>query len=1135
MDEEAISSLLRELQVKDIRLQLDGGKLRLNAPKGAVDDQLIKLITSHREGLIARLQSDINASGAGTISHVPRNGQLPVSFAQQRLWFLDRVDPGRSHYNIFFAFEISGKLDIAAFERGLVTLSRRHETLRTRIGERDGTPWVEIDEHFVPTLDRLDVSDVAPAERPAHVRGQVLEFGQEPFDLARGPLGRYMLITLGADEYVFVMAVHHIVGDGWSMSILVRELLQLYAADVARLDPNLPAPAQYVDYAGWEQRHSAEGGFARSLDFWKRKLQGAPALIELPTDRPRPAAQSFRGKRMLRSIPDDLLAKLKDLARHEGSTLFVVLLAAWQVLLHRCSGQDDVLVGSAAANRGMPELESVVGCLANTIVLRGRTEGNPSFKQYLGEATTTVFGALDHQTLPFDHLVEALNPTRSTSHSPIFQVFFTLMSFPFAQVTIQGLRLSPFECFAEVARFDLGLDVVEHEGKLKLYYEFATDLFNEATIDRLHDYYQRLLGVVVSAPDTRIDQIDFLAPEERLRVVEDFNDNRVDHDRQRTLHSLLEKSARERSASIAVLDRRETLTYEALDCRANALSHYLAQLGVGPGALVAVCIDRTVDMPVALAAILKAGAAYVPLDPSHPQERLRATLDDAKVTAVVTLGRYSALFQGCGAPLVRLDSDAGGIEVMPKTPPDVKVAPSDLAYVIYTSGSTGRPKGVEVEHCNVVAFIEAMQRAPGLTAEDVLLAVTTLSFDIAGLELWLPLSVGARIVLATRADALDGERLAALIDEHAVTMLQATPATWRILLDSSWTGHSRMKALVGGEALPIDLASSLVGRVGELWNMYGPTETTIWSTFARVSDLGKGVTIGRPIANTQCYVLTSGHAICPIGVAGELCIGGEGVARGYRNLPDLTADRFVNLALPDGRVERIYKTGDVARLRADGTLEYLGRRDAQVKIRGYRIELSDVEAALVSLPGVKEGVAAAREERKGDVRLIGYVTMQQGVTFDEDTARAAMRSKLPEYMVPNAFAVLDALPLTPNGKVDRKALPQPSITRPRQADAGESVMTPPQRRVAALWREVLNADSVGLLDNFFDIGGHSLLLVKLHVALKREFTTDLTLVELFQYTTVHAQAARVMRQRSAEGALARANQRAKRQAGLLTS
>lgn len=1130
MKVEVIASLLQELEAKDIRLQLDGGKLRLNAPKGAINERLKELIASNRELLVAHLQFGVKANGVG-LPRTSRAGQLPVTFGQQRLWFLDRMDPGRSHYNIYVACEIKGRLDIAAFTRSLVTLARRHETLRTRIGERDGEPFVEIDDQLLPPLLRHDVRDVPPAERNQKVHSLVLGFGQQPFDLAQGPLTRHMLVTLDADEFVYAMASHHIVSDGWSISILMRELVQLYVAYIEGREPDLPVPSQYVDYAGWERRFAEEGGFARSLDFWKRKLEGGPALIELPTDSPRPTSQSFRGQRMRRDISGDLLGRIKELARREGSTLFVVLLSAWQVLLHRYSGQDDILVGSAAANRTMPELESVVGYLANTLVLRGRTEGNPSFSDYMASVKATVFDALDHQALPFDHLVEVLNPARSTSHSPVFQVFFTLMSFPMAEASISGLQFSPFEAFAEVARFDLGLDAVEYKGELRLYYEFATDLYNEVTIDRLHDHYQRLLGAVAIKSDTRIDEIDFVGPDERRRLVEGFNDNRVDHDRRRTLHSLFETTARERPTSVAVLDEHETLTYEFLDRRANALAHFLAQHGVGRGTLVAICLDRTVDMPVALAAVLKAGAAYVPLDPSHPRERLRTTLDDAKVSAVVAVDRYRGLLESCGAPLVMLDGDASRIEAMPSTAPRVAVEPTDLAYVIYTSGSTGRPKGVEVEHRNVVAFIEAMQREPGLTAGDVLLAVTTLSFDIAGLELWLPLSVGARVVVANRSDVLDGARLAALLDENAVTMLQATPATWRILIDSNWTGRPQLKALVGGEALPPDLAVALVDRVGELWNMYGPTETTIWSTLARVGDSGKDITIGRPIANTQCYVLTPGHAVCPIGVAGELCIGGEGVARGYRNRPDLTTDRFVTITLQDGKTERVYKTGDVARIRVDGTIEYLGRRDTQVKIRGYRIELGEVEAALATLPGVREGVAAAREQRKGDVRLVGYVTMHPGVTFDEDAARVAMRSRLPEYMVPNAFVVLDALPLTPNGKVDRKALPHPGIEQVAQTSITESMMSPPQRRVAALWHEILHVDKVGLHDNFFDIGGHSLLLVKLHVALKREFTTDIALVELFQQTTVHAQAARMTRHRNAEVALARANQRAMRQAG----
>ena len=1132
MDDDAVSSLLRELEGRDIRLQLDGQKLRLNAPKGALDERLKSLIAANRDGLIAHLQA--TAPSQHILPRVPRGGRLPVTFAQQRLWFLDRVKPGQAHYNILMACRIDGRLDIAALHTAAAELARRHETLRTRIGERDGAPWVEIDDTLAPTIEVIDIQTLAAADREAEAHRLIHDFAQQPFDIALGPLARHILIELGNEQHIFATSIHHIVGDGWSGTILLRELMQIYTDTARGGRPNLPAPTQYVDYAAWERGHAARGGYAASLEFWKQELSGAPALLELPTDRPRPLSQSFRGRRILHRIPGEQLAALKAFARREGSTLFSVLLSAWQVLLHRYSGQDDILIGSAAANRPMPEFESIVGCLANTFVLRGRTEGNPTFKDYLRQNKTTVVQSLEHQGLPFDLLVEALNPARSTSHTPIFQAFFTLMSFPMPDSSVPGLRLSPFITSADVARFDLALDTIEHEGELKAFYEFSTDLFDDATIHRLHDHYQRLLAAVVDAPETPIDAIDFVGPAERQTLIEDFNQTALEHDRSRTLHSLLETTAANSPERIAATDGCVTLSYGELDRAANRLAHHLTSLGVRPGALVAVCMDRTVQVVVALAGILKAGAAYVPLDPAHPRERLRMTLEDAGVSAVITLERYSGLV-ACGAPIIRMDADAAAIDARPDAAPEVPVAASDLAYVIYTSGSTGRPKGVEVEHRNIVAFIEAMRHEPGLTARDVLLAVTTISFDIAGLELWLPLSVGARIVIAGRADVLDGEKLASLIDEHEVTLLQATPATWRLLVGTGWTGRREMKALVGGEALPLDLAITLVDRVGELWNMYGPTETTVWSTLARISSPEKGIGIGRPIANTRCYVLASDHVICPIGVAGELCVGGEGVARGYRNRRELTEEKFVTVTLANGRTERLYKTGDVARMRADGSLDYLGRRDAQVKIRGYRIELGDVEAALGSLPGVRDCVAAAREVAPGDMRLVGYVTLDEGARFDAEAARTGLRAQLPEYMVPNAFAVLDALPLTPNGKIDRKALPEPTVESRSGHEATEIAMTPAQKRIAGLWRDVLHADRVGLHDNFFDLGGHSLLLVKLHVGLKREFNSDVALVELFQHTTVHAQAARMAEQRgaAAAAALARASERALRQAGRL--
>jgi amino acid adenylation domain-containing protein len=552
-----------------------------------------------------------------------------------------------------------------------------------------------------------------------------------------------------------------------------------------------------------------------------------------------------------------------------------------------------------------------------------------------------------------------------------------------------------------------------------------------------------------------------------------------------------------------------------------------------PGALVGICLDRTVDMPVALAAVLKCGAAYVPLDPTHPADRLRYTLEDAGVFCVITQGRFAAQLADAKAPLLALDELQAELAKQPADAPAGKCKPEDLAYVIYTSGSTGHPKGVQVEHRNVVSFLEAMRREPGLGENDVLLAVTTLSFDIAGLEMWLPLMVGGCIVVASRTDVLDGYRLAELMETHGVSLLQATPATWRLLLEAGWTGRLGLKALCGGEALPPDLAISLLARVGELWNVYGPTETTIWSTVYRVQNPQSTIPVGHGIANTRVYVLEPSGAPAPIGVAGELCIAGEGVARGYRNRPELTAEKFVTITLPNGMAERVYRTGDMARFRADGQLEFLGRNDTQVKVRGYRIELGEIEAVLSSHSDIKQCVVAVREDTPGDQRLVGYVVAAAGAKFDVDAARTRLRAKLPEYMIPNLFMTLDRLPLTPNGKIDRKVLPKPQaavvLDAAAVAAATDVLMTLPQHRVAGIWREVLHADRIGLYDNFFDLGGHSLLLVKLQAALKREFGRDLPLVELFQRTTVSAQAERLSSLNAGSDALQRAQARAAKQ------
>jgi amino acid adenylation domain-containing protein len=1124
-------ALLASLEKRDIRLSLEGERLKVNAPKGALDAAAKALLTERKAELLEALRAR-DAAANGAVRRLPRGCALPVSSAQQRLWFLDRMDPGRPEYNLGLGVRFRGPLDERSMRRAVDALVARHESLHMRLIEAGGSPVTHILSEVDAPFEVVDLAPLAPEARETEALRLLGQCLRQPFDLAQGPLCRFQLTRLTSQEHLLTICMHHAASDGWSLVIAVEEIFRLYEAFAAGRAPVLAElPVQYADYAAWEREQLHSGRMTQHLTFWKQQLAGAPVVLEMPLDRPRPAAQSFRGARMRRELDGELLQQLKQFSRQQGATLFMTLVAVWQVLLHRYSGQDEIMVGSPVANRSLPVFEGLIGCIVNNVVLRGNLAGNPTFSEYLARVKQTTLDAFEHCELPFDVLVEGVNPQRTASHAPLFQVLFTFLSFPTNTTPPAGLTAEMVESDTRASRFDLTIELLERDGRLSGLYEYATDLFDEATIDRLHSHFETLLRAVAADPSRSIRDLPLLTREDERLLMEKWNDTVVEHDRGRCVHQLLEAVARAQPDAVAVIGGEETLTYAQLEQRANQLAHLLRNRGIEPGALVGVCLDRTVDMPIALAAVLKAGAAYVPLDPAHPADRLSYTLQDAGVACVITLTRFAEQVADAGAPLLALDELHAELAKQPSTAPTVAVKPEDLCYVIYTSGSTGRPKGVQVEHRNVVSFLEAMRREPGLDSHDVLLAVTTLSFDIAGLEMWLPLTVGARIVVASRTDVLDGQRLAELMETHNVSLLQATPATWRLLLETGWAGRQNLKALCGGEALQRDLAISLVDRVGELWNVYGPTETTIWSTVNRVLDPHMAIPIGHPIANTRVYVLEPSGQPAPVGVAGELCIAGEGIARGYRNRPELTAEKFATIALPQNRSERVYRTGDMARFRADGQLEFLGRRDTQVKVRGYRIELGEIEAVLATHAGIKECVVVVREDTPGDQRLVGYVVAVGGTQFDAESARTTLRGRLPEYMLPNLFVTLSMLPLTPNGKIDRKALPKPhaAVAADETGAADDVLMTSPQRRVAGIWRDVLRVGRIGLYDNFFDLGGHSLLLVKLQSALKREFSSDIALVDLFQRTTVAAQAERMSSTATASDALKRAQARAVKQ------
>jgi amino acid adenylation domain-containing protein len=1128
--EDAVAGFLADLEASSIRLSVDEGRLKVNAPKGALNDEQKATIAAHREEIIARLRAErATRSKDRKLHHVARTSPLPLTAVQKRFWFLDRIGQGRSVPNVTLPLRLKGPINLDAMMSAITTVLTRHETLRMRIGDRDGEPYPEISVTPEDLVTMVDLTTLPESERDCNGDRLSQELMLEPFNLVTGPLAKVLFIRLSPTDNLITFSMHHIVADGWSFSILLRELGTVYSAASKASKPDLlPLPYQYVDYAAWEAGQVCDGMFERQVGYWKEKLAGVPPSLDLPTDRPRPAQRSFRGNRMDCAIEADVVLRLQQFSKRHDATLFMTVLAAFGVVLHRLAGQDEIVIGTPVANRGSPELEQVIGPFVNTLCLRLSIAGNPSFASYLSQVRRTTIEAIDNRDLPFDMVVETINPARTLDHAPVCQVMFGLHNFPMRSPQFEGLECSLIVPETQVARLDLQLDMAVHEGRLFGAYEYALDLFEDTTIERLHALLVEVLNGVLVDEGKSVRDLPMRSAAQDHLLLDVWNNTRIDHDRGACLHDLLQRAAARTPSATAFIIGAETFSYRDIDQRANRLAHLLQLHGVQLGDRVGVCLDRTIEMPVAIAAVLKAGAAYVPLDPAHPADRLRYIVEDARVACVVTTSSLAELFEA-DIPRVLLDAATPELDGLETSMCAVTVTPNDVAYVIYTSGSTGRPKGVQVEHRNVVSFLDAMRREPGIDESDILLAVTTLSFDIAGLDIWLPLSVGAKVVLASKADVVVGDRLVDLIDRFQVTVMQATPSTWRLLLDAGWSGKSDMKALCGGEALPIDLAAILLPKVAQLWNMYGPTETTIWSTTCRILEATGVLPIGKPIANTHVYVVEPSGTLAALGGFGELAIGGEGVARGYWNRPELTAEKFVDMSLPDGRIERVFRTGDIVRIRNDGQLEFHGRRDGQIKLRGYRIELGEIEAILAKCRAVKEATVIVREDEPGDQRLVGYVVARVGEPFDPDAVRTVLKAALPGYMIPAEFIVLDSMPLTPNGKVHRAALPASrhhsiSISQVHP----EIVMTPAQRKVAQLWAEILRTDRVSLHDNFFDAGGHSMLVVKLHAALKREFESDLTLTELFQHTTIAAQTARVTLAVDDNAALRRAEARARK-------
>ena len=1003
------------------------------------------------------------ASSAATESPLTES-QLEVLLAAQM------SSEASCSFNESISLRLHGELDELALRGALQDLLDRHQGLRAHFNAHG--EFQRFAPHLTLDLPLVDLTGMGAHERGEQLSQMIAEGARLPFHLVEGPLVRLKLVKLDSREHVLLFSSHHIVCDGWSTNVILDELSKLYSSRHRGERVNLPAPMSFEAYARSQNKYF-EGGEAQEVEnYWTAQFKDLPPLLDLPLDRPRPTNKSYEGSTYRFRIPADTYRAIKKAGAQQKCTLFVTLLAGFQALLSRLSGQDDIVVGVPAAGQSLLGDEVLVGHCVNFLPLRARFTGDPLLSDYLTQIKRTVLDAYDHQNYTYGRLVRKLSIPRDPSRLPLTEVQFNLERVG-EDMEFSGLTVEVDPNAKAFVNHDLFLNVVESAAGLTLDCDYNTVLFDEATIRRWMGHYTTLLENLGNSLGQPVSKLPLLSESERRQMVVDWNDTKATYPDGQCVHELFHQQALRTPEAVAAVYEGQQQTYAELNCKANQLAQYLSKQGVKAGSLVGVFIDRSAEMIVALLGVLKAGAAYVPMDPTYPNERIAFVLEDASVPVLLTQEKLTPNLAGSRVRTICLDTDWQSIAKESGEAPAHAAVPSDLAYVIYTSGSTGRPKGVEISHRALVNLLHSMQKKPGLEPRDTLLAVTTLSFDIAGLELFLPLITGAKLVIASREAAANGSQLLALMKSSGATVMQATPVTWKLLLEAGWDGNPALKVLCGGEAFPRELANDLNRRATSVWNMYGPTETTIWSAASPIHSGDGPVLIGGPIDNTQFYVLERSGAVAPIGVAGELYIGGDGLARGYFRRPELTAANFVSNPFAADPGQRIYKTGDLVRRLSGGAIEFLGRLDTQVKLRGFRIELGEIETALARYPGVGEAVVTVREDIPGDKRLVAYITSaHKGLTVT--AVREFLTGKLPNYMLPSALVIMDAMPLTPNRKIDRKALPVPGEGRASRERAFVAPRSEQERLLADIWAQVLHLERVGIEDNLFELGADSL-------------------------------------------------------------
>jgi amino acid adenylation domain-containing protein len=1038
-----------------------------------------------------------------------KEGEYQLSPRQEELWFLSQLEGGHLAYNVPMAWRLRGELNLTALQQSLDELIARHETLRTIYPSLDGQPCGIVTQARDVALEKVDLTGVPGADREARLERLLDRQIARPFDLARGPMFRAVLAQMGPQDHALLLLMHHIGSDGTSTGILSSDFTQLYNAFArGQSSPLEPLPVQYADYALWQQQWLPGGVHDKQLAYWKQRLQDAPALLELPADRPRQAVASFRGAVQHFLVDRALSDALHALSRREGVTLFMTLLAAYQTLLHRYNGQQEIVVGAPCAGRNRVELQRLIGFFVNMLPLRTDVSGDPTFRDLLKRVRETAVGAFAHQDIPFGDLVRALHPDRQTGTIPLVQAVLVQEQAAWRKLPLEGLQTEWLPIHNRTTKFDLSLYWNEDESGIHSSWEYSTDAFDSSTITRMTGHFLTLLHSVVSDPSRAISELPILPQRERDQLLIEWNNTKVDYPRDVSLHSFIESQVAKVPSAPALICESQQLSYRELNEKSNQLAHYLRKAGVGPDVLVGICAERSAEMVVGLLGIMKAGGAYVPLDPEYPKDRLATMIEDAKPPVILTQERLLSCLPDSGCPVFCLDRDCGKLEGESRSNPGVKLAGHNLAYAIYTSGSTGKPKGVANVHAGIVNRLLWMQDEYGLNSTDRVLQKTPYSFDVSVWEFFWPLMTGACLVMARPGGHRDALYLASVIQECKITTLHFVPSMLQIFLEASAAGQctNLRRVFCSGEALPYELTERFFQVLPsvELHNLYGPTEAAVDVTYWACQPKSRRsvVPIGRPVANTQIYVLDKRLQPVPIGIPGELHIGGIQLAREYLNRPDLTAEKFIHDPYGSSPDARLYKTGDLARVMPDASVEYLGRIDHQVKIRGFRIELGEIEIALGECPGVAQSVVMAREDEPGNKRLVAYILRAGDQPPDEDQMREHLRQKLPEYMVPSAFVIMEDFPLSSNGKVDRKALPKPEIRRSDEIGSYVAPRNQKEEQLADIWQKTLGIEKVGMTDNFFDLGGHSLLGARLFARIEKAFGKKLPLATIFRAPTV---------------------------------